>query len=248
MYAVIKTGGKQYRVKPDDVIEIERIPGAAGDTVEFTSVLMVAGDSGIEVGAPLVAGATVAGELVGQTRGPRIIVFKKKRRKHYRRRNGHRQDLSEVRITDILTGGARPKAKAAAKRPKKVEEVPPPVSADVTAGPLEAPTAVAAEAEQPAATVAEAAGEAAAKPAKAKAARPKPEAPAGDDLTQISGIGPAIAKKLEGLGVTTLRQMAELTPEQAAEIADKLKGRIEREEWVEQAKDLVAGKPPRSKA
>jgi large subunit ribosomal protein L21 len=115
MYAVIKTGGKQYRVKPDDVLEIERIPGAAGDIVEFGEVLMLAGDGGIALGAPLVSGATVAAELVGHTRGERIIVFKKKRRHHYRRRNGHRQDLTEIRITEILSDGRKPSRKAAAE-------------------------------------------------------------------------------------------------------------------------------------
>lgn len=230
MYAVIKTGGKQYRVTPHEVIEIERLPGAAGDSIEFSQVLMVAANGGVEIGTPLVAGATVVGEIVEQTRGPKIIVFKKKRRKHYRRRNGHRQDLSEVRITEILTGGAKPAKKAAAKPKATAEETPPPASAAVTAAPAEP------EATEPAPI--------------AKAAKPKAEKTPASDLTQISGIGPAIARKLEGLGLTSVQQIADLSPEQAAEVSDqlKLKGRIEREEWIEQAKDLVAGKPPRAKA
>jgi large subunit ribosomal protein L21 len=108
MYAVIKTGGKQYRVQPDDILEIERLPGEAGDILEFDQVLMLSGESGFEIGTPVVAGALVAAELVEQTRGDKIKIFKKKRRKHYRRTMGHRQDLSQIRITEILTGGAKP--------------------------------------------------------------------------------------------------------------------------------------------
>jgi large subunit ribosomal protein L21 len=112
MYAVIRTGGKQYRVAPQDIIEIERLGADAGDQIEFSEVLMVAGDGGISFGDPLVAGATVAGEVTALTRGPKIIIFKKKRRKHFRRKNGHRQDLMEVRITEILTGGRKPSRSA----------------------------------------------------------------------------------------------------------------------------------------
>src|SRR5438128_5635602 len=114
MYAVIKTGGKQYRGSAKDTIEIEKLAGRAGDSIEFTDVLMVSNGDAIEWGAPVVQGATVAGEILGQVRGPKIIIFKKRRRKHYRRKNGHRQDLTSVRITEILTGGAKPAARAAA--------------------------------------------------------------------------------------------------------------------------------------
>jgi large subunit ribosomal protein L21 len=119
MYAVIKTGGKQYRVAADQKIQIEKLGGQTGDQVEFTEVLMVANGGSIEVGAPFVAGATVVGEIASQDRGPHVIIFKKRRRKHYRRRNGHRQDLTSVTIREILTGGAKPVKKAAA--PKKAE-------------------------------------------------------------------------------------------------------------------------------
>ena len=116
MFAVIKTGGKQYRVTPDDVIQIERISGEAGDEVFFNNVLILADGGKTDVGAPLVDGARVTGTLMEQTRGEKIIIFKKKRRKSYRRRNGHRQDLSVVRITDI--SGLRAKKKAAPKKSK----------------------------------------------------------------------------------------------------------------------------------
>lgn len=114
MYAIIRTGGKQYRVAPEDVIKVEKVAGDAGEIVQFDEVLMVAGDGEPEVGAPTVEGATVAAEVVEQGRAKKIIVFKKKRRHNYRRKAGHRQHLTTVRITEILTGGKKP-SKAAAK-------------------------------------------------------------------------------------------------------------------------------------
>ena len=101
MYAVIKTGGKQYRVAPEDVITVERLEGEAGAAVTLSNVLMVDSDAGLKVGAPLVAGASVSATIVEQTRGEKVIIFKKRRRKHYRRKNGHRQDLTVLKITGI---------------------------------------------------------------------------------------------------------------------------------------------------
>ena len=101
MYAVIKTGGKQYRVSKDDVVTIERLDGDAGQSLEFTEVLMVGEGASVKVGQPTVAGAKVTAELVEQTRGPKLIAFKKRRRKNSRRKKGHRQDLTTVRITGI---------------------------------------------------------------------------------------------------------------------------------------------------
>lgn len=110
-FAVIKTGGKQYKVAANDVIKIEKLDAQAGDIVTFDEVLMV-GDT---IGAPLVEGALVAAELVETKKQKTVIIFKKRRRHNSRRRNGHRQLLSTVRITEILTGGAKPTIKAAAK-------------------------------------------------------------------------------------------------------------------------------------
>jgi large subunit ribosomal protein L21 len=101
MYAVIKTGGKQYRVAPDDVITVERLAGEAGDVLTLSDVLMVADGGAIKVGVPMVEGATVSASIVEQTRGEKVIIFKKRRRKHYRRKNGHRQDLTVLKITAI---------------------------------------------------------------------------------------------------------------------------------------------------
>ena len=102
MYAVIKTGGKQYRVAKDDVLVIEKIEGEAGSEVEFTEILMIGGNGAPKIGTPTVAGAKVTAELVEQTRGPKHIAFKKRRRKNSRRKRGHRQDLTKVRITNII--------------------------------------------------------------------------------------------------------------------------------------------------
>ena len=119
MYAVIKTGGKQYKVAPNDVILVEKLPVETGSSIEFDEVLLVADDKGQTFGAPLVAGATVAATVLEQARGDKIIVFKKKRRKNYRRKAGHRQDLTALRITDILTGGKKKVAAKAEVKPAK---------------------------------------------------------------------------------------------------------------------------------
>ena len=163
MFAVIKTGGTQYRVAAEDVLKVEKVAGNAGDTVEFTEVLAV----GTTIGTPVVEGAIVTAEIVEQGRGPKVISFKKRRRQNSKRIRGHRQLLTTVRISEILTGGAKPAKKAAAKPAKaKAEEA--------------APAAAAAAA---------------------------PSAGIVDDITLIGGVGPALKKKLEGAGITSLRQI-----------------------------------------
>jgi large subunit ribosomal protein L21 len=122
MFAVIKTGGKQYRVAANDVLTIEKLEGEAGDTVEFGEVLMVGEGAGATVGTPFVDGAMVVAEVVEQGRARKVIAFKKRRRQNSKRIRGHRQHQTVVKITDILTGGAKPAKKAAAKKtdaPKK---------------------------------------------------------------------------------------------------------------------------------
>jgi len=101
MYAVIKTGGKQYRVAENDVVTVERLEGAAGDKLVLDQVLAVGPGADIKIGTPLIAGATVTAELVKQARGDKVIIFKKRRRKNSRRKNGHRQDLTVLKITGI---------------------------------------------------------------------------------------------------------------------------------------------------
>jgi large subunit ribosomal protein L21 len=203
MYAVIKTGGKQYRVAANDKILIEKLEGSAGDQVTFDNVLMFTKDGTVEIGAPKVAGVTVVGEIAAHEKQETVYIFKKRRRKHHRRRNGHRQVLTAVTITDILTGGAKPAAKAKA-----------------------APKATAA-------------------PVAAAAATGK-----ADDISLIGGVGPKMEAGLIELGYTTFASIAAWTADDVAKVEAHLKqkGRVGREEWVEQAKELAAGKPPRAKS
>ena len=117
MFAVIKTGGKQYRVAANETLQIEKLAGKAGETVTFGEVLMLGGEGAeAQVGAPLLEGASVLGEIVEQKRGRKIIIFKKRRRQNSRRKNGHRQEFTLVRITDIMAAGASPATEPARKR------------------------------------------------------------------------------------------------------------------------------------
>jgi large subunit ribosomal protein L21 len=118
MFAVIKTGGKQYRVAADDKLKVEKIDGEPGQIIQFSEVLVVGGDPAT-LGAPTVAGASVAAEVIEQGRHPKVIAFKKRRRKNSRRKRGHRQEYTLVQITEILTGGAKPSKAAAPKRERK---------------------------------------------------------------------------------------------------------------------------------
>ena len=120
MFAVIKTGGKQYRVAAEDMLKVEKVEGEPGDIVEFGEVLVVGGHS-VTLGAPTVAGAVVAAEVIEQGRSPKVIAFKKRRRKNSRRKRGHRQEFTLVRITEILTGGQKPSKTA---RPKTERQTP----------------------------------------------------------------------------------------------------------------------------
>jgi large subunit ribosomal protein L21 len=118
MFAVIKTGGKQYRVAADDVLKIEKIEGEPGSIIQLADVLVVGGDN-VTLGAPTVAGASVAAEVIEQGRGPKVIAFKKRRRKNSRRKRGHRQEFTLLRVTEILTDGAKPTKGPRPKREAK---------------------------------------------------------------------------------------------------------------------------------
>ncbi|MBO6868898.1 MAG: 50S ribosomal protein L21 [Pseudomonadota bacterium] len=209
MFAVLKTGGKQYKVQSGDTLRIEKLAADAGETVQFNDILMLGGDN-TTVGAPFVAGAAVQAEVIDQIKGDKVINFVKRRRKHSSKRTkGHRQQLTLVRVTDILaSGGDKTGVKAA-------------VGAGSVAG--VAVAAAAPKAEKPA----------------AKAA---PAAAGADDLKQLSGVGPALEKKLHEAGVTSFAQIAAWTDADVEEFGEKLsfKGRIEREGWIEQAKELAA--------
>jgi large subunit ribosomal protein L21 len=144
MFAVFKTGGKQYRVAAEDVLQVGKVKGEPGEIVEFGEVLVVGGDN-VTLGAPTVAGATVAAEVLDQGRGPKIIAFKKRRRKNSRRKRGHRQEFTLLRITEILTDGNKA-SKTAPPRPKRaakpaVEEGSETAAADSAAAASDAATA-----------------------------------------------------------------------------------------------------------
>lgn len=169
MFAVIKTGGKQYKVAASDVISVATLAGEAGDSVAFGEVLMVGGEDGVSLGSPLVAGATVAGEIVDHARTRKILVFKKRRRKNSKRSHGHRQDLTLVRITEILTDGKEPAkpakeaeasgtAEAAAEKPKRAKAKAPEAAGTAAAADAAEPEA-AKPARKPRARTAKPAGE-----------------------------------------------------------------------------------------
>jgi len=136
MFAVIRTGGKQYRVAAEDVLKVDKVQGEPGEIVQFGDVLVVGGDS-VTLGAPTVAGASVAAEVLEQGRGPKIIAFKKRRRKNSRRKRGHRQEFTLVRVTEILTDGAQPSKKEPGKKekPKRAPKAATGEDAAATAGP-----------------------------------------------------------------------------------------------------------------
>ena len=154
MFAVVRTGGKQYKVAENDIITVERLTAKSGARVTLDDVLMLGAGADITLGAPMIAGATVTAEVLDQVRGDKIIVFKKKRRKGYRRTRGHRQDLTVLRITAIAAPGA---AKPAAKKPAKATATKKPAKAKVETKPAQA----------------KAKTKAAAKPARAAAAKTK---------------------------------------------------------------------------
>jgi large subunit ribosomal protein L21 len=130
MFAVIKTGGKQYRVAANDVLKIEKVAGEVGDIVEIGQVLAHGEGDAVTIGAPFVEGAIVTAEVVLQGRAKTVIAFKKRRRQNSRRKHGHRQHETTVRISEILTGGAKPAKKAAAKKEVAAEAAAPEAAAE----------------------------------------------------------------------------------------------------------------------
>jgi large subunit ribosomal protein L21 len=269
MFAVIKTGGKQYRVAAGDTITVEKIAGDPGEVIAFEQVLMLVDGETTEVGAPSVAGATVAGELVEQARGAKVITFKKRRRKNSRRKRGHRQDLTVVKITDILTGGVKPALKTKQTEPVPQVETEAVKAAEVMSEAVDsapkpkaktARTAADASAAPPAIDP-DHAGIAAGAAAAVTAAKARGidtdkfqhlDKPVGqaDDLKLISGIGPTIEKKLNAIGIWHYWQVKALSDEDIAAVEQQVgfKGRAHRDDWMGQAAELMAGKGPRPKS
>jgi len=204
MFAVIKTGGKQYRVAANDLLKIEKVEANVGDIVD---------------------GALVTAEVVEQGKNRTVIAFKKRRRQNSRRKIGHRQLLTTVRIAEILLGGAKPAKKAAVKAEAKAEVA---AEAKAEAAPKEA------KAKKEAAPKAEVTAETAAAPL-FKAPKGEP-----DDLTVIKGIGPVAAKDLNEQGIITFAQLAKLTDKDVAKIDEHMPFSADQiKDWREQAKELA---------
>lgn len=227
MFAVLKTGGKQYKVQSGDMLRVEKLAADAGEKVQFNDILMLGGKKPV-LGTPMVAGAAVQAEVVDQIKADKVINFVKRRRKHSSQRTkGHRQKLTLVKITDILSSGADASG----------------IKAALGAGSVPA-AAPAAPAKKPAKAKAEKAPAPAKAPAAKKAAKPaKAEAApaAADDLKKLTGVGPALEKKLIAAGITSYAQIAAWTDADVAAIDEQLsfKGKIEREGWIDQAKELA---------
>ena len=216
MFAVIKTGGKQYRVAEGDEITVEKLAGDTGGDVTFDTVLMLGDGKDVKVGAPTVSGASVVGEIAEQRKGDKIIIRKKRQRSTYRRTKGHRQLETVVKITSILADGKKAPAKKKAAKPEAKEDTPKTEAAPKAESKTEAP--------------------------KAKA-EPKPAAKSegGDDLTKMKGLGKVMAEKLTGEGITSFAQIAALSADEITTLEEKIgaAGKFEKNEWVAQAAELA---------
>lgn len=264
MFAVIKTGGKQYRVAVGDQLKVEKLAGEAGDIIELTEVLMI----GDQIGAPLVDGAVVAAEIVEQGRARKVIAFKKRRRQNSRRTIGHRQHFSLIEVTELLTGGKKPskKAGAAAKAAAAKKESADKASADKDAAKDAGSKGAAKKAAPEKKTAAKAdkkETKADAKKADAKvddkpkaaakkddksdaatSAVPLFKAPKGDadDLTKIKGIGPVAKDQLAEQGITQFAQVAKLTDKEVVIIDEAMPFSADQiSDWRAQAKEMIKG-------
>jgi len=222
MYAIIKSGGKQYKVTVGQKLKLENLDAEEGSKISFDEVLMIADGDKIEVGSPL-TGKSVQAEVVAHGRRKKVKILKFRRRQNSRTRMGHRQGYTEIEITGIGGSAVAKKTaskKAAAKTPAK-------------SAPKAAEKAV--PKAKPAATKA--------KPKAAEAKKAAAKSSSTDDLKLLSGVGPALEKKLLAAGVTSFAQIAAWKKSDIVEFDKKLsfKGRIEREDWVKQAKALAKG-------
>ncbi|MBT5558944.1 MAG: 50S ribosomal protein L21 [Proteobacteria bacterium] len=222
MYAIIKSGGKQYKVTVGQKLKLENLDAEEGSKISFDEVLMIADGDKIEVGSPL-TGKSVQAEVVAHGRRKKVKILKFRRRQNSRTRMGHRQGYTEIEITGIGGSAVAKKTaskKAAAKTPAK-------------SAPKAAEKAV--PKAKPAATKA--------KPKAAEAKKAAAKSSSTDDLKLLSGVGPALEKKLLAAGVTSFAQIAAWKKSDIVEFDEKLsfKGRIEREDWVKQAKALAKG-------
>jgi len=224
MYAVIKTGGKQYRVSPGDMLKVESIEAQIGDTINFEEVMMIANGEDITVGAPTIASAKVAALVVAHGRAKKVEIIKFRRRKHHQKRTGHRQNYTQVQIQNINGEGAP-------------ERVATPKTADDEAAPKkEAKTKKPAKAKAPKAEK---------KPAKPAATVTKKDASSADDLSKIEGIGPKAANALVEGGITSFADLAKSSIEEIQKILEEAEGRfgsLKPATWPKQAALAADGK------
>jgi large subunit ribosomal protein L21 len=234
MFAVLKTGGKQYRVAAGDVLRVEKLAAEVGERVQFNDVLMLGGDK-VTIGSPLIDGAAVQADVIDQIKGEKLIHFVKRRRKHSSKRTkGHRQQLTLLRITEILQEGAGASGVRSAIGAGMVS------SREPGAASAKAKRDVIPETAADADKVADAAAEGRA-PGNLLTS---PRDGAADDLKKIKGVGPKLEKTLNDIGVFHFDQIAAWGPDEIAYMNDRLsfKGRIERDDWIEKAAELAAGK------
>ena len=215
MYAIVEMAGQQFKVAKDQKVYVHRLQTEEGKKVTFDNVLLLDDGKNVTIGAPAISGAAVEAKVVKHLRGDKVIVFKKKRRKGYKKKNGHRQSLTEIVIESIVAKGAKKAAPAKAEKPKAAAK---PVA--------KKPAAKAAAPKQAAPK------KAAAKPAKAKA----------DDLKKIEGIGPKIAATLVEAGIATFADLAKAKPAKISEIIAGVRGNHVTDTWPKQAKLAADGK------
>jgi len=236
MYAVIKTGGKQYRVSPGDTLRVESLDADQGASIDIDQVLMVGEGGDVSIGSPLLSDAKVSAKVLSHGRGDKVRIVKFKRRKHHRKQMGHRQNYTEIEITSV-NGVTAPAEKKAAGKPAAAESKDDAKAAVATGKPNEGT--------QSSDNTATAAAGAAVSTAAAGTALKFLDAPNGepDDLKKILGIGSVLEEKLHEMGVYHYSQIAEFSASDIENINTHLNfpGRIERDEWIPQAKELTQG-------
>ena len=238
MYAIVEIAGQQFKVQKDQKVFVHRLQGAEGDVVNFDRVLLLDNDGQITIGAPVIEGAAVTAKILRHLKGDKVIVFKKKRRKGYKKKNGHRQYLTEIVVEEVVVSGFKP----AGKKAEKVEEKPKKPSKKAT---VEKPKVKKEKAKASGTTsVAKEEKKPAKKPAVKKTTAKKTAKP--DDLKKIEGIGPKIASILTEAGYDTFEKLSKADPEKIREILLEKGGKRyamhDPATWPKQAELAAAGK------
>lgn len=219
MYAIVEIGGHQYKVEKDQRLFVNRLNGGEGDKVQFDNVLLIDNKGKVNVGAPVISGAAVEAKIIEHLRADKVIVFKKKRRKGYKKKNGHRQDITSVEISKIIEKGAKASSPVKAKDEKPKKEA---------SSKTEAPKKAVEE--------------------KVKAEKPKQEKAVksqGDDLKKIEGIGPKVQEHFNNAGIHTYADLAKASQDKLNEILENAGPRYKNMDpttWPEQAQLAADGK------